>query len=368
MCRFLIIVETAVILSIDFLSPLASLAATPGSWDSVLAKARAEGIVIVSGPGTASARQALTKPFEDRYGIKVEYDGSRSSSQKTKIINQRSAGIYQVDLWITGFGTVEGLDVRSVFEPLDRALLLPDVKDPKTWLNGYLWHDSKDRRIFAHSSRLFGGLAVNPRNVKSDEITTFNDLLKPQYKGKIISDDARVAGVGQGFFTYLYMGKEFGFGPPFIKKLLEDQDVVFTRNPRQAADWIANGRYLLWPAPDNRTVAELTAKGVSIDHRCLEDGQWLSVGSGGVGLFNRAPHPSAAAIYLNWLLSKEGQAHYADGGDTASRRIDVPAKIPTCFVPKPGKNYFWVDRPEALETRKPGGVLVQFLNSIYTRN
>ena len=92
------------------------------------------------------------------------------------------------------------------------------------------------------------------------------------------------------------------------------------------------------------------------------------MGSGGVGLFNKAPHPSAAVIYLNWLLSKEGQAHYAEGGDTASRRLDVPAKITPCFVPKAGKNYFWVDKPEALEMRKPGGELVQFLKSIYTGN
>lgn len=368
MCRFLIMLGTVLFLSLDSGFPLMTLAATPDSWDSLLAKARAEGSVTVAGPGTVSARRSLTKPFEDRFGIRVEYDGSRGSDQRTQIINQRAAGIYQADLWITGFGTFEGLDVPSFFEPLEPLLLLPEVKDPKTWLNGYLWHDAKDRRIFGHSARLFGGLAVNPQNIKADAVTSLKDLLRPQYKGKIISDDARVAGVGQGFFTYLYMGKEFGFGPSFIKKLIEGQDLTFTRNSRQAADWIANGRYLLWPAPDTRPVSELMTKGVPIEHRCVEDGQWLSMGSGGVGLFNKAPHPSAAGIYLNWLLSKEGQAHYAEGGDTASRRLDVPAKITPCFVPKAGKNYFWVDKPEALEMRKPGGELVQFLKSIYTGN
>ena len=58
-------------------------------------------------------------------------------------------GCIQADLWIAGFGTFEGLDVASFFEPLEPLLLLPDVKDPKTWLNGYLWYDAKDRRIFA---------------------------------------------------------------------------------------------------------------------------------------------------------------------------------------------------------------------------
>ena len=362
------LIGRALFLALYLGNPVVTLAASASSWDSILAKARTEGSVTVSGPGTADARRSLTKPFEDRYGIRVEYDGGRGSDQRTLIINQRAAGIHQTDVWLTGFGTVEGLDVRAFFEPLEPLLLLADVKATQTWLNGHLWYDAKDRRIFGHAARLFGGVAVNPQNVRGEVIKSFKDLLKPQYKGKIISDDARVAGVGQGFFTYLYMGKELGFGPNYIKRLIEEQDVTFTRNARQAADWIANGRYLFWPAPDTRPVAELQGKGVPIEHRCLEDGQWLSMGSGGVGVFTKAPHPSAAVIYLNWLLSKEGQANYAEGGDTASRRVDVPAKISSCFVPKAGKNYFWVDRADALEMRKPGGELVQFLKTVYTRN
>ena len=157
MRRFLIMFGIVLILSLeDSGAPVRTLAATPSSWDSLLAKARAEGSVTVAGPGTVSARRSLTKPFEERFGIRVEYDGSRNSDQRIQIINQRAAGIYQTDLWIAGFGTFEGLDVSSFFEPLEPALLLPDVKDPKIWLNGYLWHDAKDRRIFAHSARLFG--------------------------------------------------------------------------------------------------------------------------------------------------------------------------------------------------------------------
>lgn len=368
MRRVLIQLVSGLSLAISFSLPARSLAATANSFEAILAKAKSEGSVTVAGPGTADARRALSKPFEDRYGIRVEYDGSRGSDQRTQIIQQRAAGIYQSDVWITGFGTVEGLDVAALFEPLEPLFFHADVKAAKTWLNGHLWYNAKDRRIYGHAARLFGGLAVNPQNVRNEVITSFKDLLKPQYKGKIISDDARVAGVGQGFFTYLYMGKEFGFGPGFIKKFIEDQDLTFTRNGRQAADWIANGRYLFWPAPDTRLVAELQGKGVPIEHRCLQDGQWLSMGSGGVGVFTKAPHPNAAVIYLNWLLSKEGQANYAEGGDTVSRRVDVAAKISSCFVPQAGKKYFWVDSTAALEMRKPGGELVQFLKTVYTRN
>jgi ABC-type glycerol-3-phosphate transport system substrate-binding protein len=83
MSRFLIMFGMVLFSSLLCGGHVSSFAAAAGSWDSVLAKARVEATVTISGPGTASVRQALTKPFEDRYGIKVEYDGSRSSTQKT---------------------------------------------------------------------------------------------------------------------------------------------------------------------------------------------------------------------------------------------------------------------------------------------
>jgi len=364
MYTFLPMILLVVTMLLGFGTEGSSLAAASASWESTLAKAKEEGSVIVYGPGNEGLRRSMTKPFEDRYGIKVQYEGGRGSSQRAKITNQRAAGLYQADVWISGFGSIEGIDPADLFDPLEPALLLPDVKDPKNWLNGFLWHDPNDRRFLAHSSRLFGGIAVHPDRVKPDEVTSLQDLLKPKYKGQIVSDDPRVPGVGQGLFTYLYMGKEFGFGPGYIKRLLEEQSPVLTRNGRQAADWVAQGRYLLWPAPGQRDVMELKLRGVPLEHRCLRDGQWLSVGGGGVGLINQAPHPNSAVIYLNWLLGPEGQQLFSKDGDTASRRIDVASEIASCFVPQAGTDYFWVDKREALDTRKPSGELRKFLKSI----
>ena len=51
-------------------------------------------------------------------------------------------------------------------------------------------------------------------------------------------------------------------------------------------------------------------------------------GFGAVALMDKAPHPNAAIVYLNWLLSKEGQTEYAKSGRN-SRRLDVPPSDPT---------------------------------------
>ena len=153
MRRFLIMFGAALFVSVGCVAPVMTLAATPSSWDSLLAKARAEGSVTVAGPGTVTARRSLTKAFEDRYGIRVEYDGSRGSDQRTQIINQRAAGIHQTDVWITGFGTFEGMDEaesEKFVNTLLRLAIKPAVTHRHKWRPGdmVLW----DNRCLLHKA------------------------------------------------------------------------------------------------------------------------------------------------------------------------------------------------------------------------
>jgi iron(III) transport system substrate-binding protein len=56
-----------------------------------------------------------------------------------------------------------------------------------------------------------------------------------------------------------------------------------------------------------------------------------------VALYNRAPHPNAARVFINWLLSREGQQLYARILDQPSRRLDVDS--PTETKPDPRVEY-----------------------------
>ena len=44
-----------------------------------------------------------------------------------------------------------------------------------------------------------------------------------------------------------------------------------------------------------------------VDARQLKEGADVNPANGSLALFNKAPHPNAAKVYINWLLSKEGQ-------------------------------------------------------------
>jgi ABC-type Fe3+ transport system substrate-binding protein len=87
----------------------------------------------------------------------------------------------------------------------------------------------------------------------------------------------------------------------------------------------------------------LKGRGVNIDMRGAEhmaEGGWLTAGPGAVAVVNNAPHPNATKVYLDYLLSQEGQQSLGRAIGYASRRQDVPNDhVPGYFVPKAGVTY-----------------------------
>jgi ABC-type Fe3+ transport system substrate-binding protein len=70
-------------------------------------------------------------------------------------------------------------------------------------------------------------------------------------------------------------------------------------------------------------------------------------------LMNRAPHPNAARVFANWLLTKNGQTAYSTGMFHATRRLDVPTDhLPAEGRLRPGGTY-WPSYMEESVTQPP---------------
>ena len=70
-------------------------------------------------------------------------------------------------------------------------------------------------------------------------------------------------------------------------------------------------------------------------------GAYLSPGFGTAMFINRAPHPNAGKVFLNWLLTKDGQTAFSTGMGYVSRRVDVSTDhVPPYWVPKAGVKYW----------------------------
>ena len=102
------------------------------------------------------------------------------------------------------------------------------------------------------------------------------------------------------------------------------------------------GRYPIGIGLEPNTLNDYQAQGIGKNVSPLPASyykiQQISVGFGGVGLIDRAPHINAAKVYINWLLSKQGQEAWVKVPRN-SRRMDVEPAFPE-LTPIQGREYF----------------------------
>ncbi len=320
-------------------------------WERVLKAAKQEGRVAVIGPTGTHRRDALSVPFEKKFGLKVNYWGERGSGVPPRIGAERRAKQYLWDVNIGGTTTaLTSFIPWGALDPLEPALILPEVKDPKKWRGGGMEFVGPGRRMHIMSLSQHATLFINTNLVKTNEITSYKDLLDPKWKGKIVMDDPRKPGPGFGTFTFFFMHPDLG--PDFIRALARHNPLVL-RNYRQELDFLAQGKYPILIGTSDSTAEARMKQGLPIaivDPRQLKEGSDVNPQAGALALFNRTPHPNAAKVYVNWLLSKEGQTIWAPASGYISSRLDVPTDHAPFRIPIPGsiKSY----TPEAIKVRR----------------
>jgi len=127
---------------------LASAQDKPGwqqRWEKVQKAANKEGKVVVLGPSGAAIRKGLTQGFMKAFpDITIEYTGGRSSRFVPKVKAERDAGIFSMDVFITGASTYRRLKGTGALDPVKPALILPEVTNPKNWRNKRLNFEDVD--------------------------------------------------------------------------------------------------------------------------------------------------------------------------------------------------------------------------------
>jgi iron(III) transport system substrate-binding protein len=293
------------------------------------------------------AKQAATKEAEFvLYGphlpfFKKVWEPFQRAYPEIRLTFERRAGLYKVDM-VMGGGNVMHSFAPGTIDPIVPALILPEViRDTAWWGKKLRLTDQGQQYILSFSeSAKTSTIAYNTRLVNPKEILAWRDLLNPKWKGKIASFDPRVSGGGDPF---RFFQSAQDFGPDFISRLVRDAEVVFTRDLHQGLDWLASGKVELYLGSALFTL-EAKEKGLPVEiiQHSMKDGE--TMGLGGVcclTLMNKAPHPNATKVFLNWLLSREGQILWQRHSKTNSLRIDIPKDdVQEIFVPKDGVNYF----------------------------
>lgn len=96
----------------------------------------------------------------------------------------------------------------------------------------------------------------------------------------------------------------------------------------------------------------------------LKEGGTMTSGGGTISLIDKAPHPNAAKLFVNWLLSREGQLEFQRRNGSDSLRVDIPKQN---VLPEnrrlDGVDYFDGDDPK-FSDRRPADKL---LNEIFSK-
>jgi ABC-type Fe3+ transport system substrate-binding protein len=324
-------------------------AAWQADWDKTIKAAEEEGAVTIY--MTQAFEPVFKEAFQKKFPrIKVNVVTGRGFQLGQRVMNERRGEKYIADICITGNITPLTVFYKAkILEPIKPLLLLPEVVNESVWFEGkHHYNDPDNRYIFTfEGTPRSGELTFNTKIVNPAEIRSFWNLLDSKWKGKIVTIDPLVAGPINSAQIFFY--KHPDLGPEFLKRLYGESQMTIVRADEQLMDWLSLGKFAL--GFGGRDVDKAMAQGLPVNQflpNHMKEGSSLATYNGTLSFFNRAPHPNAAKVAVNWLLSKEGQSTWLGynaktSGQYDSLREDIPKdKVSDLGRRVKGGKYLWL--------------------------
>jgi iron(III) transport system substrate-binding protein len=345
-----------------FLADRALAAEPQEEWKKIVEAATKEGKIVAGGPPTAVLRQKYKETFEKKFGLELELLSAPGPQNAGRAAAEFKAGVSYFDVLHAGSGTLEPLMYENMLALFSDYMILEEVKDPRQWWGGHAWEDNvkTNRFIYSFTADFSTPPFYNAELLKPADVSSYEDLLNPKWKGKIGFFEPRIPSAGQGLWGFLMKIK----GKEFLQKLAE-QNLFISRDGKQLADGLAKGTLVIGLGLSQRFVDPYVNAGLPIKPlMSIKEGLGGSNGFGTVAVMKNAPHPNATKVYINWLLGKEGQDLYSKALTQGTRRLDVDTKWLAKFNTPAAKD---VTTPEEFEKvrfygediitewREPGG-------------
>ena len=254
----------------------------------VLEGARKEGTVALYTSLNLKDSVPITEAFEKKYGVKVSLWRASSEKVVQRALTEARAGRFTPDVFETNgpemdiFYREKLLD--EFYSPMFRDL--PPAAIPK-------------HRHWVADRFNFFVLGYNTNLVKPEEVpNSYADLLKPRWAGKVGLEASDVDWFGS---VVKGMGEKEGLA--YFRKLAESRPQLRTGHTL-IAELLASGEIPLAASVYNHNVERLVEKGAPVRWKPLAP----TFGRpNGIGVAKNAPHPHAALLFTDFMLSREGQ-------------------------------------------------------------
>ena len=281
---------------------------------TLINEAKQEGRVVWYTTIAVPEGQAFIKYFEQRYPfIKVQMVRSGAGPMVNRITSEYNAGRNIVDV-------IHGVSSRGVLPYFEEKGIIASYESPE---RRFIADDLKDKNGYWVSLYALPFVLIFNKNlVKAEDVPkTYDDLLSPKWKGKKILNDTENYAWFDGLLNY--WGKDKGIA--FFRRLAQ-QEQGFQRGARLRVQLVTAGEFQMTIgfAPH---AEDYISKNAPIDWVALEP---VVFNVSSLSLASRAPHPNAAKLFIDFLLSKEMQARTVESNNIPVR-VDVDPRPPRVF-------------------------------------
>jgi len=272
-----------------------------------LAKARAEGKVVLYTSLDTQIVDAIIAAFKKKHGIDVEYFRGGSADVTSKVLAEADAGRLQADM-------VDASDLAALLVMKDKGLLkpiksaavpfvAPDLRDPDgTWIA-----DRLTQAVIQYNTKEFGPNAA-PK--------TWKDLTDPRMKGRLVFFSSAN---GDGAPRLYTLAKYFGWD---LLKALANNNPLRVQTPQVITQVLESGERGAAFATNDNIALRSKQQGKPTDYVFPPEGVPTELGA--AGLLKGSAHPHAALLFHEFWMSKEGQELLAEKGKYSSRSDVAP--------------------------------------------
>ncbi len=235
----------------------------------------------------------LKEAFEKKYPfIQIEHFRGNSERLVQKMFAEYQGKRYEVDIvdgTVTAPMVKKGGYLQRFYSP-HLAEYPAELKDPQ----GY----------WGVSNVYYFAVGYNTRMVKPNEVPkSYEDLLHPRWKGQMIWSTSRGSGAPMMIGNILQsMGQEAG--KVYLQKLKAQNVAKSTASNRQLLDLVIAGEYPLALHIFHHHAHISRSAGAPVDWAPIEP---ATATINTISPVTRSPHPHAAMLLLDFVLSEEGQ-------------------------------------------------------------
>ena len=275
---------------------------------SLIAAGKKEGKTVVYGSLESDTADAAFNAFKKKTGIEVDYWRASATKVMDRALSEYRAGKPLFDIILTNDNPMRIMAKEGIFAKYDS----PANKD--------FTKESIDPDLGPRYRNVVIGVVYNKSVLSAaDAPKTLEDLVKPQYRGKIVMPDPTQHTTTTQWVASLekLMGKEKA--DKYIRDLAA-QKPILVESLLPAAERVATGESPI-AITYIKYVQIFGQRGAPLDYvrtgKFMGDGHYLTLG-------NKAPHPNAGKAFIDYFLSSENMAMIAKLGEFVNRKGIYP--------------------------------------------